>query len=283
MAEPEDGLIDDHFALPGMDAPLLYEGDDAPHFDEGKHKYTHPETGDKLASATEILGILDKPALPWWGMTIGVQAVLTLVERHGVDVLDLSYEQVMGLVVEEKLTVNHMKEKGAKKGREAHDSLESWGRDGTAITLAGIGEDARPRVQAAARFVVEHKPEVVGVEVMVWDYHRGTSGTFDLLAWIKGELWLLDYKTSKRVYTSHALQLAGYEGMRQVLGLRPVDHMGVVLLNEDGTYELEEQHARPVEFWAVYRAWRALQDVKQRQANARRARTRALSTTKDKG
>lgn len=264
------------------DLPLIYTGDDAPNFDEAEHKYTHPETGAELDGATTVLGVLDKPALPWWGMKVGVQGLLTLVEKEGIEVVDLDADEIVQLLTKHKLTVNHLKDKGAEKGRTAHDLLEDWARHGTPISMKGVNDYARPRVRAAARFLVDVQPKVVegGVEVMVWDYHRMLAGTFDLLAWIDGELWLLDYKTSKDIYTSHALQLAGYEGMRIDLGLRPVDRMGVVLLKDDGTYVLEEQHAKPVEFFCVYRAYAAVRSAKERQTAARR---RKKSSTTRKG
>jgi hypothetical protein len=35
----------------------------------------------EVPSVTTVLGILDKPGLPWWGMKIGVEGVLELVRR----------------------------------------------------------------------------------------------------------------------------------------------------------------------------------------------------------
>lgn len=43
--------------------------------------------GKKLSSVTQILGILDKPGLPWWGMTMGVEGMLELLEDEIVTVL----------------------------------------------------------------------------------------------------------------------------------------------------------------------------------------------------
>lgn len=45
-------------------------------------------------------------------------------------------------------------------------------------------------------------------EVTLWHPEMGYAGTFDLLVWIDGELWLIDVKTSRRVGKSHKMQLA---------------------------------------------------------------------------
>ncbi len=54
------------------------------------------------------------------------------------------------------------------------------------------------------KFMHDIKP--VYTEVTL--YGEGYAGTFDLLAWIDGELWLIDIKTSRRVGKSHKMQLA---------------------------------------------------------------------------
>jgi hypothetical protein len=61
-------------------------------------------------------------------------------------------------------------------------------------------------IEAWEAWKFEHDIQVVATEVTLWgdDY----AGTFDLLAWIDGELWLIDVKTSRRVGPSHKMQLA---------------------------------------------------------------------------
>jgi hypothetical protein len=50
-----------------------------PEFDEAKHRYTLE--GKAMPGVTTILGVLDKPALPYWGNQIGVDGVIELVRR----------------------------------------------------------------------------------------------------------------------------------------------------------------------------------------------------------
>lgn len=61
-------------------------------------------------------------------------------------------------------------------------------------------------IAAWEAFKFEHDIQAVATEITLWgdDY----AGTFDLLAWIDGELWLIDVKTSRRIGPSHKMQLA---------------------------------------------------------------------------
>ena len=49
--------------------------------------------------------------------------------------------------------------------------------------------------------------------------------------------YLLDLKTSKRVYETHFLQLEAYEQASVECGYGPTDHRGVIHVTEDGRYE----------------------------------------------
>ena len=61
-------------------------------FDPAKHAYQID--GKPVPSVTQILGVLDKPGLPWWGMKVGVAGVCALIDNgHGV--LDWEHPEAM--------------------------------------------------------------------------------------------------------------------------------------------------------------------------------------------
>ena len=78
----------------------------------------------------------------------------------------------------------------------------------------GAGVEVPPRllgpVTAVARFLDRFRVEPVMAERPVFHPAHGWAGTFDLLAGMGGTLWLLDWKTGRRVYPETALQLAAY-------------------------------------------------------------------------
>lgn len=249
-------------------------GEGVPDFDERRHRYTLD--GEWLPGVTTILGVLDKPALPWWGMQTGVRGIVSLIDRGLIEVGDGEFVDVDGnalddaalvkLLTTHKLTVNHVKESAGARGSIAHDQLERHGRDGTPIRPAKAPEEVRGYVRSAALFLAEFSPEFLANEVMVWSPTRWFAGTFDAIVRIDGELWMIDYKTSKRVYESHHLQLAAYEGARRELGLEPIEHAGVVLLPPDGGFNPKKHFVESVatfeDFLGVKGAYDAMSNLK---------------------
>jgi hypothetical protein len=70
--------------------------------------------------------------------------------------------------------------------------------------------DVKPHVRWFREFLAEIQPTFLYLEETVWsDTHR-YAGSFDAIATIDGETVLLDWKTSKSVYDSVALQLSAY-------------------------------------------------------------------------
>lgn len=69
-------------------------------------------------------------------------------------------------------------------------------------------------IAAWEAFKFMHKIVPVATEVTLWHPTLGYAGTFDLLAYIDGELWLIDVKTSRRVGKSHKMQLAALREAR---------------------------------------------------------------------
>lgn len=55
------------------------------------------------------------------------------------------------------------------------------------------------------------KPVTLAREVVVFSEEPRYAGTLDWIGLIDNELWLLDWKTSPQVYTSHIIQLSSYK------------------------------------------------------------------------
>ena len=54
------------------------------------------------------------------------------------------------------------------------------------------------------------KPALVAQDIVVWHDTEGYAGTVDAVFTIKGELWVVDFKTSKAVYPGHRMQVSAY-------------------------------------------------------------------------
>lgn len=230
----------------------------------------HPDVpGIDVPSVTTVLGVLDKSGpLVWWAMKVGIDGVLALLDKTVVrpeEIVGTSVEELVQLLTEHKLTVNHVKDAAADRGVNVHSVLESWAEDGSRpFNLEAWPEHERGYVEGLDRFfgAISHKyagDSTLRAEVMVGSLEHLYAGRYDLrltltepvelvtksypkkqdrVETVPAGSYLLDLKTSKRVYDTHFLQLEAYEKASVECGYDPTDYRGVVHVTEDGRYEL---------------------------------------------
>jgi hypothetical protein len=221
------------------------------------------EWGKRLDSVTKILGILDKPALPWWGMEIGIEGILTLVatgeliltrdgETYAFEITDEEARQeimnnpdlvtdkkrIAKLLTLNKLTVNHVRDDAGDRGQDAHDAFETWVNTGILPEPRAWPHDQQGYIRALRTFIDEHELECFDTEVMVASPSLRFGGRYDVRGKLDGIISLADVKTSKRIYVSHFLQLEAYEGAGIEIGHPVTDQRVVIHLAETGEYAI---------------------------------------------
>jgi hypothetical protein len=215
---------------------------------KGRH-YKHPMTAVEVPSVTNVIGVLDKPALPRWAAKMVAEAawkMRTSLSEMGrdecIDVLKGSPWRNSG--------------RAADRGTSVHDYLEAKaaGRD---VELTG---EALTYKAGADEFLERYRPEFVLTEFTV--FGDGYAGTADALVRIGGRLLVADYKTSKALYPEIALQLAAIRYAESIVddeGGRPmpeVDGCVGVLITPTGC-QVREVDAGP----DAFRAFRACLDA----------------------
>jgi hypothetical protein len=74
-----------------------------------------------------------------------------------------------------------------------------------------VSEDVRPYLHQYRSWLHDSQAEVHAVEKQVFNLTEGYAGSFDLLVrFPRGDVYVIDIKTSRGTYTDHALQLVGY-------------------------------------------------------------------------
>jgi hypothetical protein len=234
-----------------------------------------------VPSVSTVLDILEKGGLSWWGMKVGVEGVIELGRREKL-ALDETADEIVALLTAEKLTVNHVRDKAADRGTNVHSALESWVETGITPNPDLFPESERGYVQGLVYFINDAHPTAIYSELMVGSAEHGFAGRFDLFANLdfSGEVvtktypkrtplretfqgtGLIDIKTSKSVYSSHHLQLAGYEGAMVEGGYPAPDWTAVLRLTDDGRYELVRGVATFDDFLAIKGAYDALKGIK---------------------
>lgn len=166
----------------------------------GGRQYRHPNTGEVVPSVTTVLGVLDKPALMNWAVDITAQYAV-----DNLDVLNrLDRTSAVDLV---KGARGRNTKSASEKGTDAHAILEDLGKGASVLRSEHNGWVLDCWDQLNQEFNIE----VLEVEPTFWNGGVGYAGSADLVAWVDGELAIVDYKTAgSGVYAETCMQLCGY-------------------------------------------------------------------------
>ena len=75
-----------------------------------------------------------------------------------------------------------------------------------------------------------HKPTLIETEVHLFSDKLKIAGTCDCICEIKGELWVIDFKTSNHLQTTYDLQSAAYTQMYKECYGKEADRIGILWL-----------------------------------------------------
>ncbi len=108
-------------------------------------------------------------------------------------------------------------QKAGEVGSNVHDAIDrylnkeelSWMTDEEAL----YNLEEWKMICKFVDFWKEYKPELIAHEYNLVSDKYKLGGTVDLICKIKGETWLIDYKTSNAIHQSHHLQVGCYSMM----------------------------------------------------------------------
>lgn len=198
-------------SLPGTFAPLGLTRDEKHVYgwNDGTTVY-HP-----IPSVTSIIRLIDKsgPLVGWAKRETAASAVRNLdalVAMRKEGGADAAINWL-------KTIPDYQRDRAGDRGTSIHQIVEQIIRGQS----PEIPEELGPYVAAYHGFVREWAPKYIAAEQMVCSLKHGYAGTFDAVAVIGNERWLIDWKTGTGVYSETALQLAAY-GAAEFIG-RPGD------------------------------------------------------------
>ena len=187
---------------------------------KGRH-YTHPQTGELVPSVTNVIGIMDKPALPRWAALEVARSAYRM--RHALP--EMGESEAIDML---KSSPWNRSKRAADRGTDIHSYLEarinSWEVD-------DLSPDAEPYREAADGWLMSAEIEPIATELTV--FHPTYAGTVDFVGRVDGRLTILDFKTSKAIYDEAALQLGALWGCYS-------DQHGDPVAWRDGKFELAE-------------------------------------------
>lgn len=164
---------------------------------KGRH-YRHPRDRDLLVpSVTNVLGVLNKPALPRWSARVVAEMAYQM--RHSLP----SMEEAEAVDIL-KGSPWRKSSRAATRGGDVHSFLQAVAEGREPQDLEG---DASAFQEPLMQFLDRHELKGLHVEATVFSKH-GYAGTADLFGWLDGVPVVIDYKTGKGLYREVALQLA---------------------------------------------------------------------------
>lgn len=167
--------------------------------------YIHPgRPGESVPSITNIIGMKNKPGIPYWY----AKTVANYAADHRERLATMSREEAFSLCRYTPFTDRD--DTPSVIGDIVHGWIERHVK-GDAPSDAEVGQahvTARHMWESFTKFVGHHSPEFTASEFTVWSNAHGYAGTGDLTMKINGWHILADTKTGERVYPETAMQLA---------------------------------------------------------------------------
>lgn len=169
--------------------------------------YRRPGRHDTVPSITNIIGMLDKPALRYWY----AKECANYAADNREKLATLNRDEAYTLV--RNAPNAYTSESPASIGNQVHAWIERFvkGEPPSHDELMGASRTARGMWQAFTKVRNEYEKrglEFIATEFTVWSDTHGYAGTADLHLRIDGFDTLVDTKTGKGIYPETAMQLA---------------------------------------------------------------------------
>lgn len=168
-----------------------------------------------LPGATGIIKVIDKSG-PFIGWATRIVSEAAIKNRRMLEAL-ASVEGDDAAIGWLKKIPSSTRDQAGNRGISVHQIAEQIVRG----QEPEIPEELAPYIDNYRKFLIQWRPRFTQVEQMVVSLKYRYAGTFDAIAIIGNEKWLLDIKTSQGTYAETALQLAAY-GAADFIG-RPGD------------------------------------------------------------
>ena len=166
---------------------------------KGRH-YRHPQTGELLPSITNVLSVINKPALVGWAAREVAQKAWEL-RRSLAEMGEADALQVL------KGAPYRKSGRAAERGTTIHAYLEARVRG---LEPEVVDGEAKKFQAGAEAWLAEWDPEPLATELTV--FAEGYAGTGDLWCRRDGRVCIVDFKTGKGIYGEASLQIAALWG-----------------------------------------------------------------------
>lgn len=226
---------------------------------------------EPLPSVTTIIGKTVPKELAWWGMMVGCDGCASLLrEGYLSDADPVTGPELVAMLTEHKMTVNHTLRNAGERGMAIHKMLEDYGDTGHIPDISVVEPAYQGYARGLVKWLADNRPEFLKQETMTASLVHGYAGTYDARAIMhdgkhKGQLALIDLKTSKQVYKDqHFPQVEAYEQAEVELGESPTDVRLVVQLGSEGKVRMAQSTYDFSDFEVLLNHYKAIQHRKKK-------------------
>ena len=190
-------------------------------------------------SVTNVLSIIDKPALRYW---FGKQVYYAMIQ-------DPNLEEKAALSAPYKTSGE-----AKLRGTAVHSIVEAYKH--TKQFINTVPEKYKGYATAFYNWVKDNDIEILEHEKTVFSEKYEFAGTLDLLVRNKqsNRMFIIDVKTGKEIYPEAFLQLSAYKQGLEEEGIT-VDSIAVLLLQEKGKAKFGEGNSDLKAFLAAKYLW----------------------------
>ena len=199
---------------------------------DGRHVYSL--RGERVPGVTTCTGVLNKRALYGWY----AEQAATWAANNPDQLAALGHQDFIAMA---KAAPERARDAAGKGGRDLHSHAEKLASTGEA---PDVPEADLPMVVQAADFLDAMGAQTIASERAVYHEAFMYAGRLDLIAEIRGAIWLLDFKTGQSgVWPEMALQQSAYRFATHMQGadpsaddeeMPPISHVGIVWIRPEG-------------------------------------------------
>ena len=178
-------------------------------FDAKKHWYEL--NGELLPGVTTIIAVKNQEFLKWWTVK---EMYRFMLDKQGA-IQKMSPDEYLNLLEEGKKAHTHKTQKAIDAGHEAHAWIENYIK--AKIEEKKLTQKLPENLQAqnAVKAFLEwekfYKVEWFVSELLVYSARHQFAGTLDAVALVNGILTVIDFKTSKAIYSEMRFQVSAYQ------------------------------------------------------------------------
>ena len=168
----------------------------------GKGRHYRTPDDELVPSVTNVIGILDKPAISRWAASEVAKRAAQLKRSLGAMADSEIVDTLKGAPWSKS-------QRAADRGTDIHAYLEARLNR---LEPEELSDDAEPYKAAADDWFDYIGASFEDVQTEVTLFHPSYAGTTDLIGTLDGRINIVDFKTSKAIYDEAALQLAALAG-----------------------------------------------------------------------